>query len=67
MILLEASILNVFYSQGHVTHFSNQIKAIATLQHVIASDFKPTDIEVAIVGEGLKFQSMENTEIEEKS
>jgi len=39
--------------------------AIATLQHVIASDFKPTDIEVAIVGDGMKFQSMDNTEIEE--
>ena len=32
---------------------------------MIASDFKPTDIEVAIVGQDLKFQLMKNDDIED--
>ena len=39
--------------------------AIATLQHVIASDFKPTDIEVAFVGKNEQFQAMAEKDIEE--
>merc|ERR1712088_1004461 len=39
--------------------------AIATLQHVIASDFKPSDIEVAVVGNDVPFHSMPSTDIED--
>jgi len=39
--------------------------AIATLQHVIASDFKPTDIEVAAVGDNVPFHSMGTADIED--
>jgi len=39
--------------------------AITTLQHVIATDFKPTDIEVAIVSNTEGFRPMEEKEIEE--
>merc|ERR1712168_57055 len=38
--------------------------AITTLAHVIATDFKPSEIEVCIVGQNEEFRNLDEAEIE---
>ena len=39
--------------------------AITTLQHVIATDFKPSEIEVAVATSDNKFRQLSDDEIDE--
>jgi 20S proteasome subunit alpha 1 len=46
-------------------HFNFNFLAITTLQHVIATDFKATDIEVAIACRDEGFRPLTEKEIED--
>ena len=50
----------------YFSHLSTFFKlAITTLQHVIATDFKPSEIEVAVATSDNKFRQLSDDEVDE--